>query len=116
MAQLRKEPQAVVRNGLAATYHSDFTVGGSNTYLIRNPGNVILHFKKSGAGNCDVTIITPNAVDGLAVADRTVQIPASTGDRFIGPFPPSIYNNVNGDIEISLSEVTGLTGAILQIT
>lgn len=115
MAQLRKNPEKVLRAGLAATYHSDFTVIGSNTYLVRNPGNVILHLKKSGAGNCDVTIYTPNTVDGLAVADLTVQIPATTGDKFIGPFPPAIYNNQNGDIEIGLSEVTGLTGAVLQI-
>lgn len=115
MAQLRKNPEKVVRPGLAATYHADFTVAGSNTYLIRNPGNVILHIKKSGAGTCTLTVITPNTVDGLTVADLAVTIPATTGDKFIGPFPPNIYNNGNGDIEVSFSEVTGLTGAVLQI-
>lgn len=115
MAQLRKAPEKVARTGLAATYHSDFTVEGSNTYLIRNNGNVILHFKKSGAGNCNLTIVTPNTVDGLAITDQVVVIPATTGDKFVGPFPPSIYNDINGDIEIKLSEVTGLTGAILQV-
>ena len=114
MAQIRKSPENVERSGLEATYISDFTVVGSNTYIIRNNGKVLLHFKKSGAGNCDLIIITPNTVDGLAVADRTVVIPATTGDKFLGPFPPSIYNDVSGDMEISLSEVTGLTGAILQ--
>ena len=114
MAQLRKTPEDIVRSGLAATYASDYTVVASNTYIIRNNGKVLLHFKKSGAGACDLIIITPNNVDGLAVNDRTVVIPATTGDKFIGPFPPSFYNDANGDMEISLSEVTGLTGAILQ--
>lgn len=114
MAQLRKTPENIVRSGLIATYLSDYTVVATNTYIIRNNGKVLLHFKKSGAGNCDLIIITPNTVDGLAVGDRTVIIPATTGDKFIGPFPPSIYNDANGDIEITLSEVTGLTGAILQ--
>lgn len=115
MAQLRKAVENVVRTGLAATYHNDFTVEGSNTYLVRNNGKVFLHFKKSGAGNCTLTVVTPNTVDGLAVTDLTVTIPATTGDKFIGPFPPSIYNDANGDIEIKLSEVTGLTGAILAL-
>lgn len=115
MAQLRKDVEPVTTSGLAATYHSDFTVGGSNTYLVRNDGKTILHFKKSGAGDCDVTITTPNTVGGNAIADRVVTVPASTGDVFIGPFPPSIYNDVNGDIEFSLEEVTGLTGAILGL-
>ena len=114
MAQLRKTPEDVVRSGLIATYASDFTVVGSNTYIIRNNGKVLLHIKKSGAGACNLIITTPNTVDGLAVGDRTVVIPATTGDKFIGPFPPSIYNDGNGDMEISFSEVTGITGAILQ--
>ena len=114
MAQLRKTPENVIRAGLIATYASDYTVVGSNTYIIRNNGKVLLHFKKSAAVNCNLIITTPNTVDGLAVTDRTVVIPATTGDKFIGPFPPSIYNDANGDMEISLSDVDGLTGAILQ--
>ena len=114
MAQLRKTPEDIVRSGLVATYANDYTVVASNSYLIRNNGKVILHFKKSASVICNLIIITPNTVDGLAVGDRTVAIPADTGDKFIGPFPPSIYNDGNGDMEITLSDVDGLTGAILQ--
>lgn len=114
MAQLRKTPEDVIRSGLAATYHADFTIVGSNTYIIRNNGKVLLHVKKSASVNCDLIITTPNTVDGLAIGDRTVVIPATTGDKFLGPFPPSIYNDANGDMEISFSDVDGITGAILQ--
>lgn len=114
MAQLRKNPEKVGSSGLSgATYHSDFTTAGSNSYLVKNNGRMLLHFKKTGAGNCDLIIITPQTVDGLAVADRTITIPATTGDVFVA-LPP-LYNNSNQDIEFTLSEVTGLTGAILQI-
>lgn len=116
MAQLRKAVENVNRNGLAATYHSDFTVVGSNTYLVRNDGKTILHFKKTGAGDCDVTIYTPNTVDGNAIADLVVTVPATTGDVFIGPFPPAVYNDENGDIEFGLEEVTGFSGAILRLS
>jgi hypothetical protein len=114
MSEVRKNTEKVVRTGRAATYHADL-VASTNNYVVRNPGNVILHFKKSGAGNCNVILVTPKSVDGLAITDRTVTVPATTGDLFIGPFPPDIYNNANGDIDFTVSEVTGLTLAVLQI-
>lgn len=114
MGQVRKTPEDIVRSGLAATYISDFVVVATSSFIVRNNGKVILHMKKSAAVNCNLIIITPNTVDGLAVGDRTVVIPATTGDKFIGPFPPSIYNDANGDMEFTFSDVDGITGAILQ--
>lgn len=116
MADVRKAIQQVVRAGLAATYHADLTT--TDTFLVRNNGHVILHFKKTGAGACTVTILNPLAgglVDGLVVTNRTISVPATTGDRFVGPFPPHVYNDANGDVRFTLSEVTGLTGAILGV-
>ncbi len=114
MANVRKEPQKVVPGGLSgATYHGSLST--SDTYLVRNDGRVILHFKKTGAGNCVVTLETPGTVDGLAVSDRTVTVPATTGDVFMGPFSPRVYNDVSGDLKITLSEVTGLSFAVLRV-
>jgi|GEM_PF-3083772 len=114
MAEVRFEPEKVRRIGLAAIYHGSLSVG--NTYLIRNDGKTILHFKKSGTGDCTVTIQTPKAVDDLAVAERTVVIPASSGDKFIGPFPPRVYNDFGSqDLKFTVDEVTGLSVAVLQV-
>ncbi len=113
MALVRQVPEQVVRGGLAATYLG--SLSASNTYQVANNGRVILHFKKSGAGACTVTITTPGTIDGLAVTDRTVNVPATTGDVFIGPFPQTIYNNGINDVEYTLSEVTGLTVAVLRV-
>jgi hypothetical protein len=52
---------------------------------------------------------TPAMIAGLDVAEMTVSIPASTGDVMLGPFPPSIFNDGNGDMRFNFSEVTGLT-------
>ena len=56
-----------------------------------NTGKEFLYVENSGAGSIVITITTQQTVDGLAVPDRTVTIPAG-GIRLIGPFPGTIYN------------------------
>ncbi|MDA2936829.1 hypothetical protein MYX75_01015 [Acidobacteria bacterium AH-259-A15] len=113
MADVRKVVEKLTRNGI------DLVDTGSllttNTYLIQSPGNVVLHFKKTGAGNCTVTFITQGTVDGQAIADRTVTVPATTGDIHVGPFPESAYSDSVGDLRFTLSEITGLTVAAMRI-
>lgn len=113
MADVRKDPQDLDRASIPPTYHSGLST--SDVYLVANNGRTFLHFKKTGAGICTVTISTPGTVDGLAVADLTFTVPATTGDKFIGPFPREIYNDSVGDLRVSCSEVTGLSFAVLRI-
>jgi len=113
MAEVTLTPERVLKDGLAATYTGSLST--SNTYLVRNNGRVVLHFKKGGAGDCTVTVQTPKTVAGLAVAENTFSVPATTGDIFAGPFPQSIFNDSAGDLRFTLSEITGLTVAVLQI-
>lgn len=87
----------------------------TDTYLIPNNGSVFLHIKKTGAGDCTVTVSTPNAVDSLAIADYTATVVATTGDKMIGPFQPVFYNDAAGQINVTFSEVTGLTFAVLRL-
>ncbi len=98
---------------------TDLTDTGSlstgNTYLVPNDGNVFLHIKKSGAGSCTVTIATPGSVDGNAIADLTVTVAATTGDKMIGPLKPEVYNDANGKVAVTFSEVTGLTMAAARL-
>lgn len=113
MSDVNLSVEEVLRSGLAASYTGSLST--ENTYKFLNDGRVLLHFKKTGAGDCTVTIPTQNSVDGLAIADRTVTIPATTGDKFIGPFPQSIYNDSDGKVNFTLSEVTDLTVAVVRI-
>ncbi len=114
MSNILLATEQVVRGGLAATYTGSLSV--SNTYQVQNSGDIILHFKKSGVGACNVTITTFPTVDGLAIADRVVVIPATTGDKFIGPFPRDTYNDPNtGYLEFTANEITGLTVAVLRL-
>lgn len=112
MATVRLTPDQAALSGLAATYNAGLLT--ANTYVIRNDGRTLLHVKKSGANACTVTITPQQAPRGIAFQPLTVSIPATTGDKFIGPFPKDVFNDVNGDIYVTFSEVTGLTAAVVQ--
>lgn len=113
MADVRLSPQTLADTGITPTYTGSLAT--TNTYKVRNDGRTFLHFKKSAAVNCTVTIQTPKTVNGLAVAEQTVVVPASTGDKMVGPFAPSVYNDGLGDLNFTLSDVDGLTVAVVTI-
>lgn len=99
-------------NGLTPSYAAG---SATETYLIPNNGAVFLHVKKTGLGDCTVTVPTPGTVAGLAIADYTATVLATVGDKLIGPFPPQIFNDAAGQISVTFSEVTGLTFAVLRL-
>jgi hypothetical protein len=120
MPTITLTPQEVGRSGITPTY----TASGASpllnvvdTFTFNNTGKEFLHFKKTGAGACTVTFVTPGTVDGLAVPDRTLVVPATTGDVMVGPFPPSVYNSSAGTTlaGFTVSEVTGLSVAIVRM-
>ena len=113
MGDVAIAPEKVVRTGLEASYTG--TMLTTNTYTVRNTGRMILHFLKDALVICNVTIQTPAMVAGLDVAEITVAIPASTGDKFIGPFPPSVFNNSSGDLKFTMDDIDGVTVAALEI-
>lgn len=113
MAIVPLTPDIVVEAGVAATYTGGLSTG--NTYTFRNNGKTLLHFKKTGAGICAVTLVSPATVRGHAVAAGSASIPATTGDKFVGPFPSDIYDDGNHDVSFTLSDITGLTVAVIQI-
>lgn len=86
-----------------------------NNYKVRNNGRVLLYFEKIGAGAANITIATPTTVGGLAVAEQTFVVPATTGKVWAGPFSGSIYNDVGGDLDIVTDEGTSITVEAIQI-
>lgn len=110
MATVALQPDVMTEAGVAATYTAPLV---ANTYTFRNNGKTLLHIKK-GANACNVTIASPKIVHGHAVAGDVVAVPA-TSERFIGPFDHEVYDDVNHDVSVTFSEVTGLTVAVIQI-
>lgn len=112
MPATARTPQVIKRTGLAPAYTA---ADASNGETCPNNGSLFLHVKNTGGAACTVTIATQGTVDGLAIADLAVSVPATTGDRLIGPFPPGIYNDSNGNIGVSYSTGTGVTAAYVQL-
>jgi len=93
----------------AASGGGDTLKGGDNTILIvRN------------AGGSPITVTIPRYPatdsDGVATPAFTVSVPATTGERWIGPLNVSRYRNPATDnVEVSYSGVTSVTVAAVQV-
>ncbi len=113
MANRRLTPEKALVAGLTTTILSDILT--ADTHQVRNNGRVFLRIVKGGAGNAVLTFITPGNVGGYAITDPTATVVATTGIMIIGPFPPAIFNNSNGDLEWTVDDVVGLTCEVVQL-
>jgi hypothetical protein len=94
-------------NLLAAVNASDDAAAGPGIYLIVKNGN---------AGACTVTLVTPETVDGdLAVADRTVSVPATVGYTII-PITSRYRDPTTGRATINYSVTATVTACVIQVT
>jgi len=101
--------QQIVRAGLEATYAS--CAGGGDEFV--NSGDEFIHIKNGHSSPQTVTIETQATVDGLAVADRDVEI-TNAEERMLGPFPASTYNDANSKVQLTYDGVTALTIAVIK--
>lgn len=114
MADHRLNVQVVLPAGAAPTWNAGLLL--ADTQLVRNSGKVMLHFKKSAAVDCVITIVTPLLITGdLTVLDRIFTVPASGGEIVAGPFAPSVYNDGMQDLRFTCSDIDGVTVAVLEM-
>jgi hypothetical protein len=97
--------QEIARAGITPAYVS--ATGGGDQFT--NNGRVFAQIKNASGGAITVTFATQTTIDGLAVTDLTVSVGATTGDKMVGPFPPDIYNDSSGFVQVTYSGVTSLT-------
>lgn len=78
--------------------------------IVGNTGKEWIDVNNGSASPITVTLTYPatTLVDGQAPAAKTITIPASSR-RKIGPFPPGLWNDVNGKVQITYSAVTTVT-------
>jgi hypothetical protein len=112
--ETRATPQKMTKLGVIPSYTAGVIVGTTD-FVTKNDGRTFLHVKKAGANACDVIIKTPAQIGGLDIAELTVNVIATSGDKMIGPFPPSVFNDGAGDMRFNFSEVTGLTFAVVSM-
>lgn len=107
MAHLTKQSVTIV--GLAPALVA--AAGGGDTF---DPDqDTWIEVKNAGGSPITVTVATPklDPKTGLAEADVTVSVPATTGERKIGPFPYETFADPanQGRAAITYSAVTSVT-------
>ncbi len=106
--------EKIGESGLTATYTAA-DVGGDT---IVNDGRTFLHLKNTDASPATVTVTAEIATTEkpgygtLTKANAAVTVPATTGERFLGPFPAIAFGRVG---VLSYDSVTALTVAVLRI-
>lgn len=102
--------QTMHRSGIEATY--DAAAAGGDDFV--NTEKQFIHIKNGSGADITLSIITPGTIDTCLITNRTVVIPAGE-QRIIGLFPAQYYNDANGKVSLTYSDVTSLFIAILTL-
>jgi len=87
---------------------TDLTLTSANVdgHSVRNNGRTFILVVNGDASPMTVTLQTPGSVQGLAIADQTITVPASES-RYI--FFKKVHEQPNRDVYVDFSSVTSLT-------
>jgi hypothetical protein len=103
--------QTIARSGLTPTYSA---AAASTTVLCGDRS--FLHVKNTNGSSMTVTVTCTAQVDGQQAADLVVTVPATTGDKMIGPLPNKLFASADGvSAAITYSSTTSVTVASLRI-
>lgn len=99
--------QAIGRPGAQVTFSS--AAGGGDDFA--NTGSQFLLIKNDDASTKTVTVVTTQVVDGNAVSDLAVAVPAGQVVA-VGPFFVSVYGT---SVSMTYSDVTSLSVAVMSV-
>lgn len=104
--------QIIAQAGTTPTYAA--AAGGGDTFI---PGDkVFLHVKNAGGSPQTVTIDSKVPSNYGVDNDLAVVVPATTGDKMIGPLPASRFQDpTTGVGNITYTGVTSLTIAVVTL-
>lgn len=104
--------QVISRSGLSPTYSA---AAASTT--VTTGDRSFLHVKNTNGSSMTVTITATAVVDGQAVADLVVTVPATTGDKMIGPISSKLFASPSDGVSaaITYSSTASVTVASLII-
>lgn len=88
-------------------------VAGGHKFV--NDGSTILVLQNTNGATRTITITTYSVVDGLAVADLTIPLPATTGRVITATFPKTVYNGTDGKVAVDYSATAGVKVAAVRI-
>ena len=110
MADVDLTVQDISRAGIVATYMD--SLDPVDDFFFSNNERVFVHIKNGSTASV-MTIESVQVIDGLAVADRSINLAASV-DRFIGPFPAGVYNNADRKVHLEFTTPDTVEIAVLR--
>jgi hypothetical protein len=102
--------QKIVKAGLNPTYGAAAATGDQ----FPNNGQTFVHVKNGGTAAITVTVDSVRPCDQGFDHDYVISVPAG-GERMIGAFEQSRFNNADQRVSISYSGVTSVTIAVLSL-
>lgn len=111
MARTPITAQVATSAGLTPTFEAANTDG--NSYVLRQ--GRVLRVKNASAAAITVTLPTPGTVDGLAIPERTVNVPATSGDVLIALGKGDAYRQSDGTVLVDYSAVASVTVAVIDV-
>lgn len=103
-------PQQIQITGPAITLAA--AAGGGDTVA---PNDRLFLWVKNASGSpITVTVVVPGTYFGQALPDVAVSVPATTGERMIGPLDSRLADPSTGVISITYSAVTSVTVAAVK--
>lgn len=106
--------QQVVATGLQPTYGAA-NAGGDT---VKADDRTFLHVKNTNGATRDVTLVSavPCSAGGTTVHNRTVTVPATTGDVMIPTGPGNQFNDATTQVaSITYTAATGVTVAAVRV-
>lgn len=104
-------PQVVSRAGLTPTYSS-----AVSSTTVPCGERTFLHVKNTAGSSMTVTLTSTAQVEGQLAADVVVTVPATTGDKLIGPISRKLFAGAaDGTCAVVYSSTTSVTVAALRI-
>ncbi len=98
---------------VTGTTPSYAAVSASDTIAPDAADNLFLHVKNAGGSADVVTIVVPGTYLGVAIADITVSVPATTGDRMIA-VPAAAMDPATGLVTVNHSFTTSVTQGLFR--
>jgi len=102
--------QQVNLTGLAPAFAA--ASAGGDEFV--NSGRAVLYVKNGDISDKTVTVDSQTPCNQGFDHDAQVIVPASE-ERIIGPFPKNRFDDANGKVQISYSDVTSVTVAVIEI-
>lgn len=112
MADVQITRQVLTKTEVAPTFT---TLNATDIYYVINDTlRLVLYYKNTNGSVATITFDTTKLVDGLAIADHTISIPATTGERVIGAIPATLEVQSGaqaGKLKFTCNLATGVTVA-----